>query len=199
MIKEEVIPEQKDINNDAVIVLKNITKKFGGKLVLDNLSLSIEKGKTTVIIGPSGCGKTVLIKHMIILLRPTSGQIYFKGMRIDDLSERQIDKVRTHFGFLFQAGALFDSLNVSENIIFPITQHEKITDWKAVDELVKHKLAMVGLDGYQNYNPANPQLINYQEQCQYTILSLLSQRRIYHVFANGVTKSVIAPSRPKTH
>ncbi|TFG88417.1 MAG: ABC transporter ATP-binding protein [Candidatus Atribacteria bacterium] len=153
--KEEVTPEQKELNDDGIIVLKNITKKFGGNLVLDNVSLSIEKGRTTVIIGPSGCGKTVLIKHMILLLRPTSGQIFFKGMRIDNLSERQINNIRTHFGFLFQGGALFDSLNVSENIIFPIAQHQKIADWKAVDELVKHKLAVVGLDGYQNYNPAN--------------------------------------------
>jgi len=152
--KEEKIPEEKDFDDNVIIVLQNITKKFGAKLVLDNVSLSIEKGKTTVIIGPSGCGKTVLLKHLIVLLRPSSGAIYFKGMRIDDLSERQIDKIRTHYGFLFQGGALFDSLSVSENIIFPITQHQEITDWKSVDELVKRKLAMVGLDGYQNYYPS---------------------------------------------
>lgn len=142
-------------NNNGVIVLKNITKKFGYNVVLDNISLAIEKGKTTVVIGPSGCGKTVLIKHMIILLRPSSGEIYFKDQRIDNLREKELNKIRTHYGFLFQGGALFDSLSVTENIIFPIRQHTKIKDWKKVGELVKTKLAMVGLDGFQNYYPAN--------------------------------------------
>ena len=68
----------------------------------------------------------------------------------------ELNEVRTHFGFLFQGGALFDSETVYQNIIFPLLQHtKKIKDWKAVDELVKNKLALVGLDGYQNYYPAN--------------------------------------------
>jgi len=142
-------------NGDGIIVLKNITKKFGNNVVLDNVSLAVEKGKTTVVIGPSGCGKTVLIKHLILLLRPTSGEVYFKGQRIDNMRERQLNEIRTHYGFLFQGGALFDSLSVAENIIFPIRQHCEITDFKQVEELVKAKLAMVGLDGYQNYYPAN--------------------------------------------
>jgi phospholipid/cholesterol/gamma-HCH transport system ATP-binding protein len=124
-------------------------------LVLDNVSLEIEKGKTTVVIGPSGCGKTVLIKHLIVLLRPNSGEVYFKGQRVDNLSEQELNEVRTHYGFLFQGGALFDSLTVFENIIFPIRQHVKIKEWRDVEDLVKGKLAMVGLDGFQNYYPAN--------------------------------------------
>jgi len=142
-------------NGDGIIVLKNITKKFGANVVLDNVSLAVEKGKTTVVIGPSGCGKTVLIKHLILLLRPTSGEVYFKGQRIDNIRERKLNEIRTHYGFLFQGGALFDSLSVTENIIFPLRQHCEITDFKQVEELVKSKLAMVGLDGYQNYYPAN--------------------------------------------
>ena len=141
-------------NGDGVIVLKNVTKKFGSNVVLDNVSLAIEKGKTTVVIGPSGCGKTVLIKHLIVLLRPSSGEVHFKGQRIDNLSEIELNKIRTHYGFLFQGGALFDSLSVMENILFPIRQHYTISDWKQVEELVKAKLAMVGLDGFQNYYPA---------------------------------------------
>ena len=121
--------------------------------MLDRISLSIEKGKTTVVIGPSGCGKTVLVKHLIVLLRPSDGEVYYMDKRIDNLSENELNKVRTHYGFLFQGGALFDSLSVRENIIFPIRQHHKITDWDKIEELVKAKLAMVGLDGYQNYYP----------------------------------------------
>ena len=145
---------QSAANSEEIIVLKNLTRKFGKSIVLDNISLSIEKGKTTVIIGPSGCGKTVLIKHMIVLLRPNSGEVYFNGQRIDNLDERKLDKIRTHFGFLFQGGALFDSLTVAENIMFPVRQHYKVTNHTGVDELVKSKLAMVGLDGFQNYFPA---------------------------------------------
>ncbi len=138
-----------------MLAIKNLTKRFGSNVVLDNISLTIEKGKTTVVIGPSGCGKTVLIKHLIVLLRPNSGEVYFKDQQIDNLSENELNKIRTHFGFLFQGGALFDSLSVTENIIFPIRQHCKITNWREVEELVKAKLAMVGLDGFQQFYPAN--------------------------------------------
>jgi len=144
-----------ETDSNGVLKVKNLTKIFGNNVVLDNISLTIEKGKTTVVIGPSGCGKTVLIKHLIVLLRPNSGEVYFKNKRIDDLSENELNKVRTHYGFLFQGGALFDSLNVTENIVFPIRQHCNITNWREVEELVKAKLAMVGLDGFQNYYPAN--------------------------------------------
>ncbi|HIJ67545.1 MAG TPA: ABC transporter ATP-binding protein [Planctomycetes bacterium] len=137
------------------MVVRDLVKKFNTQLVLDGISLAAEKGKTTVIIGPSGCGKTVLMKHMIVLERPSSGEVYFKSRRIDDMNERQLEKVRTQYGFLFQGSALFDSLSVYENIIFPIRQHHVITDWKAIDELVKSKLAMVGMDGFQTYYPAN--------------------------------------------
>lgn len=146
----------KEIKNyDGLIVLRNLTKKFGSNMVLDDVSLAIEKGKTTVIIGPSGCGKTVLIKHLILLLRPTLGEIYFKNRRIDNLSESALATVRMNYGFLFQGAALFDSLSVYENVAFPIQQHKKILSQKQVDEVVKNKLAMVGLDGYQDYYPAN--------------------------------------------
>ncbi len=142
-------------NSNGMLTVKNLTKMFGTNVVLDNISLNIEEGKTTVIIGPSGCGKTVLVKHLIALLRPNSGEVYFKNHRIDNLSERELNKIRTHYGFLFQGGALFDSLNVTENIIFPIRQHCKITNWKEVEDLVKNKLAMVGLDGFQKFYPSN--------------------------------------------
>jgi phospholipid/cholesterol/gamma-HCH transport system ATP-binding protein len=142
-------------NGDGLIVLKNITKKFGDNLVLDNISLAIEKGKSTVIIGPSGCGKTVLVKHLILLLRPTAGEVYFKETRIDTLSETELYKVRTNYGFLFQGGALFDSMSVADNVMFPILQHGKVTDMREVEQVVKTKLAMVGLDGFQNFYPSN--------------------------------------------
>lgn len=148
-------PTNGDGAGDALIEVRNVTKKFGKKLVLDNVSVSIEKGKTTVIIGPSGCGKTVLMKHFIALQRPTLGEVYFDGQRIDRLPERELNSVRTRFGYLFQEGALFDSMSVAENIMFPIRQHFKDVKWSQVEDVVKAKLAMVGLDGFQNYYPSN--------------------------------------------
>ncbi len=142
-------------NENGVIAVKNLTKAFDGRVVLEDISMTAEKGKTTVIIGPSGCGKTVLMKHMIVLERPTLGEIYFRGQRIDEFNERQLSPIRAQYGFLFQGGALFDSLTVYENIIFPIKEHKKIKDWKAIGELVKVKLAMVGMDGFQNHFPAS--------------------------------------------
>jgi phospholipid/cholesterol/gamma-HCH transport system ATP-binding protein len=147
--------EVSNSNQDSIIVTKNLTKKFDNNVVLDEICLKIEKGKTTVVIGPSGCGKTVLIKHFIVLLRPSSGEIYFKGQRIDHLDEFELNNIRTHYGFLFQGGALFDSLNVAENIKFPIRQHFKIKNWNRIDKLVKSRLAMVGLEGFQKFYPAN--------------------------------------------
>jgi len=142
-------------NNGSIISLRELTKRFGEQLILDRVNLDIEKGKTTAIIGPSGCGKTVLLKHIIVLLRPSSGRVYFKGRRIDNLSESELDRIRLHFGFLFQAGALFDSYTVAENVMFPIVQHGNITDRRQLAEIVKSKLAMVGMDGFQNFYPAN--------------------------------------------
>jgi phospholipid/cholesterol/gamma-HCH transport system ATP-binding protein len=152
---ENNINKTPDDNADAIVLLKNITKKFGPNVILDNVSLAVERGKTTVIIGPSGCGKTVLIKHMIVLLRPTAGQVYFKGKRVDNLDEDRLYKIRTHFGYLFQSGALFDSYTVAENVMFPILQHFKVVNRSQVEEIVKAKLAMVGMDGFQNFYPAN--------------------------------------------
>lgn len=145
---------QKNGPSEVIIETRNLTKRFGEKSVLDRVSLSIEKGKTTVVIGPSGCGKTVLIKHFIVLIRPSEGEVHFKGRRVDNLGERELDHVRTHFGYLFQEGALFDSMTVAENIMFPLQQHRAIADWREIEEIVKAKLAMVGLDGFQNYYPA---------------------------------------------
>ncbi len=153
MIKEDENNQAPETSSNGLLVVKNLTKRFGANVVLDNISLTIEKGKTTVVIGPSGCGKTVLIKHLIVLLRPNSGEVYFKNRRIDNLGENELNRIRTHYGFLFQGGALFDSLSVFENIIFPIRQHCERTNWDQVGELVKAKLAMVGLDGFQNYYP----------------------------------------------
>lgn len=127
-----------------IIELKNIHKRFGRQIVLAGVNLSIEEGKSLVIIGASGSGKSVMLKHIVGLLKPDSGEVYFKGQRIDEMTERELMEVRTHFGFLFQMGALFDSSNVNENIAFPLIEHTKKTP-DQIKQIVAEKLKLVGL------------------------------------------------------
>jgi phospholipid/cholesterol/gamma-HCH transport system ATP-binding protein len=137
----------------ALIELRNLSKRFGSLHVLRGVNLSVEEGQCLVIIGGSGSGKSVMLKHMVGLLKPDKGQVYFDGQRIDELPERKLVPVRTQFGFLFQMGALFDSVNVGENVAFPLVEHTQ----KPPDEiaaLVREKLAFVGLDGSQKKMPA---------------------------------------------
>jgi phospholipid/cholesterol/gamma-HCH transport system ATP-binding protein len=128
----------------SLIELRNISKRFGKLVVLDGFSLTIEAGKSVVVIGPSGTGKSVLLKHIVGLLRPDSGEVWFDGQRIDNLSESRIMQLRHRFGFLFQMGALFDSQTVAENIGFPLFEHTKKSR-EEIAEQVAEKLRMVGL------------------------------------------------------
>src|ERR1044071_2976456 len=106
-----------------LIELRNVSKRFGRLVVLNGVSLAVEEGQSLVIIGASGTGKSVLLKHIVGLLKPDSGKVWFDGKRIDKLAERDLMEVRKRFGFLFQMGALFDSLNVGDNIAFPLREH----------------------------------------------------------------------------
>jgi phospholipid/cholesterol/gamma-HCH transport system ATP-binding protein len=128
----------------AIIELRNIHKSFGRLIVLDGVSLNIEAGKCIVVIGASGSGKSVLLKHIVGLLRPDYGEVWFEGTRIDSLPERQLMPIRRHFGFLFQMGALFDSQNVFDNIAFPLIEHTTKTP-DEIKQIVHERLALVGL------------------------------------------------------
>lgn len=128
----------------AIIELKNIHKRFGHLVVLDGVSLSIHEGERLVVLGASGSGKSVMLKHIVGLLKPDRGEVYFDGRRIDLLSEHDLVDVRTNFGFLFQMGALFDSLTCAQNIAFPLREHTAKTD-DEIDRIVQQRLNMVGL------------------------------------------------------
>jgi phospholipid/cholesterol/gamma-HCH transport system ATP-binding protein len=141
-------------SNGAIIAFRGVCKRFGTLEVLRDIDIELRRGETTVIIGASGAGKSVVLKHIVRLLRPDRGEVFFKGRRIDDLPERDLVELRKHFGFLFQMGALFDSLTVAENIAFPVREHTR-RGKKEVADLVREKLAMVGLDGTQDKKPAS--------------------------------------------
>jgi phospholipid/cholesterol/gamma-HCH transport system ATP-binding protein len=136
------------------IRLVGLHKSFGPQIVLDGVSLDIARGKTTVVMGPSGTGKSVLLKHIVGLMRPDKGEVLLEGRRISDLPERELLRVRTRFGFLFQLAALFDSMSVYDNVAFPIRQHTDKPE-SEVARIVREKLAMVGLSGIEGRNPAD--------------------------------------------
>jgi phospholipid/cholesterol/gamma-HCH transport system ATP-binding protein len=136
-----------------IVEFRDVAKRFGHLVVLDGVTLSIQRGESIVIIGASGSGKSVMLKHIVGLLKPESGQVWFDSTRIDTLPERQLMLIRQRCGFLFQMGALFDSLTVGENIAFPLVEHtQKKPD--EIRQVVAHRLAMVGLPGIEYKMPA---------------------------------------------
>ncbi len=110
----DLAPEAK--TRSSVLKMQGITKSFGTQKVLSNLDFELAEGQTTVVLGPSGCGKSVMLKHIIGLIRPDAGKIWFQDKRIDNLKERELKWVRLQIGLLFQLSALFDSMTVQQNL-----------------------------------------------------------------------------------
>ena len=136
-----------------MIRLVDIHKSFGKQKVLDGLNLDIEDGKTTVIIGRSGGGKSVLLKHVIGLLKPDSGQVLIDDVDMTKLNERDLNEIRKRFGMLFQEAALFDSMTVGENVAFPLREHTKMTE-EEIRQIVSDRLKSVGLTGVEEKMPS---------------------------------------------
>ncbi len=140
-------------NVAPVVRLANLHKRFGDLVVLNGIDLSLEPGRTTVVIGESGSGKSVLLNHIVRLLRPDSGEVYFHEQRIDNLPERELTRLRPRFGYLFQLSALFDSMTVGENVGFAVAEHTRKSRGE-IAQIVRERLAMVGLEGIQSKWPA---------------------------------------------
>ena len=128
-------------------------KIFGGKNVLNGLSLEIPRGETLVIMGQSGCGKSVLLKIITGLMAADSGEIWFDGTEISGLKGKKINNLRRKIGMLFQSAALFDSMTVAENVAFMLDQHTDL-DKREMRRVVDEKLSLVDLEGVQDLRPA---------------------------------------------
>lgn len=126
----------------AAIVFDNVKKSFGTQMVLKGLNLQIPRGKITVIIGRSGGGKSVILKHMIGLLSPDSGRVIVDDVDLSSLDSLGLQNIRTKFGMLFQNAALFDSLNVFDNVAFPLVEHTEM-DKSEIAARVKELLDLV--------------------------------------------------------
>ena len=136
-----------------IIEVQDLFKEFGGRVVTNEVSFKVHRGDTLIIMGGSGCGKSTLLRQVIGSLKPDSGSIKIFGEEITTMSDRELAKIRRRFGMLFQSGALLQSLTVGENVALPITEHSQVDD-NIVELMVKFKLELVGLTGFEDLKPA---------------------------------------------
>lgn len=136
-----------------MIKVENLHKSLGGQIILDDISFDIPAGQIVAVMGPSGTGKTVLLKHIIGLMKPDAGRVVINGVEITMMREAQLLKVRKEMGYLFQEGALYDFLNVFDNVAFPLREHTKMPS-KDIAARVGEVLGMVDLEGVEKKFPS---------------------------------------------
>ncbi|MCM8819639.1 MAG: ABC transporter ATP-binding protein [Candidatus Omnitrophica bacterium] len=144
---------QKNCDNKVAISLRNVSKYFGGKKTINNVSFDVYCGETFVIMGCSGSGKSTLLRIMTGIITPEEGEVIINGKDITRCSPQELDEIRKNFGMLFQYSALLDSLTVEENVALPLKEHTKLAP-DIIKIIVKMKLSLVGLRGYENYYPS---------------------------------------------
>jgi phospholipid/cholesterol/gamma-HCH transport system ATP-binding protein len=138
---------------EPIISLRNVSKIFQDKKIIDNVNLDIYPGETFVIMGCSGSGKSTLLRLMTGALRPEEGSVIIKGKDIARISDEELDEVKKGFGMTFQYSALLDSLSVEDNVALPIREHTKLAD-EIIEIIIKMKLSLVGLRGYEKHYPS---------------------------------------------
>jgi phospholipid/cholesterol/gamma-HCH transport system ATP-binding protein len=141
-------------NGSAVVEMEHLKKSFGNNHVLQDINLVVNKGENLVILGQSGTGKSVLIKCIVGLLEADEGKLIIFGRNVSELSDRELVDMRRKIGFLFQSGALYDSMTVRENLEFPLIKQLHSIKKEEMDSLVKEALENVGLDEAINMSPS---------------------------------------------
>jgi phospholipid/cholesterol/gamma-HCH transport system ATP-binding protein len=135
-----------------IIVVENLTARFGDDTILQNVSFEVYEGEIFVILGGSGCGKSTLMKHMIGLYETESGKVVIHGIDMTKADERQLKQIRLDIGVAFQSGGLFGSMTLAENVALPLQEYTDLSP-ETIDLVVKMKLGMVNLAGYENHLP----------------------------------------------
>lgn len=138
---------------ETAIEVSNLVTHYGDREILKNISLSIPKGMTTVILGGSGCGKSTLLKHLIGLLKPTKGKINILGNDITAMNEDRLNEARKKMGILFQGAALLNSMTIMDNVSLPLREHTKLKG-STIEIMVRMKLDLVGLSGFDAFYPS---------------------------------------------
>ncbi len=194
-----------------MIRFENVTKRFGAKTVLDGVSYEVEKGEIFVIVGPSGTGKSVSLKHMVRLLTPDSGRVLVAGEDISHADGAALERMREHFGYLFQGGALLAWMSVADNVALPLREKTKLSETE-IHKKVMETLALVELENDAEKMPSeisggmqkraglaraiirNPEIVLYDEPT--SGLDPVMSRHIDRLIANlnrklGVTSVVV--------
>ncbi len=201
----------------AVVQMVDVRKSYGSQEVLKGVNLSIIEGKTTVIVGGSGQGKSQIIKHILGLIRPDSGSVIVYGRDISNISKKELKKIRTNFGVLFQNAALFDSMTVFDNVALPLRERTKMSEHE-IKKIVSEKLVMMDVEGTNEKYPAqlsggmrkrvglaralvlDPKIIFFDEPT--TGLDVKKSNEIYRVFSKtqkdlGYTAVIVSHDVPK--
>src|SRR6267142_2674751 len=150
--KMSTAPSLASDNSSPMIAVRSLRKKIGQQEILRGVDLKISSGETLAIIGRSGGGKSVLLKHMVGLMEPDSGEIWIQGQNIIGMNERQLGAIRIKVGMLFQGGALFDSMTVEDNIAFPLREAGE-RDRKALRSKVSEMLEVMEMEGQEDKMP----------------------------------------------
>lgn len=185
------------MNNNVVAQLVDIRKSYGSQEVLKGVNLSIKEGMTTVIVGGSGQGKSQIIKHILGLIQPDSGQVFVFGKDINAIRKKELREIRNNFGVLFQNAALFDSMTVYDNVALPLREKTKTSE-KEMESIINEKLEMMDVAGTNHKYPAqlsggmrkrvglaralvlNPKIVFFDEPT--TGLDIAKSNEIYRVF-----------------
>jgi phospholipid/cholesterol/gamma-HCH transport system ATP-binding protein len=141
------------MSEEPIISIRNLFTHYGSRAILRNINLDIYRGETLVILGRSGCGKSTLLRHLVGLAKPTSGQVFIKGHDIARLSEDEMMPVLRKIGMLFQGAALFNSMNVGDNVALPLREHTQLEP-STIKIMTRMKLDLVGLSGFEEFMPA---------------------------------------------
>ncbi|MFZ5907472.1 MAG: ABC transporter ATP-binding protein [Nitrospirota bacterium] len=186
-----------------MIQMIDVRKSFGAQEVLRGINLSIFEGKTTVIVGESGKGKSLIIKHILGLMKPTSGKVLVNGKDINTIRKQELKEIRANFGVLFQHAALFDSMTVFENVALPLRERTKASE-EEINRKVTGMLELMDLEGSEDKYPAqisggmrkrvglaralilNPKIVFFDEPT--TGLDIAKSNEIYRVFYRTQTK-----------
>ncbi len=205
------------MNARPVIQLIDVRKSFGSQEVLRGVNLSVVEGKTTVIVGGSGQGKSLILKHILGLVKPDSGQVLVYGKDLSRISGRELQEIRMNFGVLFQNAALFDSMTVYDNVALPLRERTRLSE-EEIRRIVTEKLEMMDLEGSENKYPAqisggmrkrvglaralvlNPKIVFFDEPT--TGLDVAKSNEIYRVFFRtqsilGYTAVIVSHDVPK--
>ena len=140
-------------SKNPIIVVKDLAARFGKNVVFEDVSFQVYEGEVLVIVGASGCGKSTLLRIMIGLQKPYAGQVLYQGTDITRAEEKELNQYRQNIGVLFQSSALFGSMTIKENIELPLQECTDL-DPATINNIIKMKLGMVNLAGYENHHPS---------------------------------------------